>query len=251
MTALPASFLDRPIAHRALHDVGDGRPENSVEAIQAAISAGYGIEIDLQLSRDGRAVVFHDYDLRRLTGESGAVHQRDAMELSGIPLSGGGTGIPSLADVLDQVNGRVPLLIELKDQHGQLGPTNGVLERAVALDLQGYKGEVALMSFNPHSVVLLAELAPDRPRGIVTCHYPKEDWPLVPEAIRTNLAEIPDYQRSGAVFVSHEVADLASPHLARVRAEGATVLTWTVRSKAIEAEARKQADNITFEGYLA
>ena len=89
MTKLHADFRRIPLAHRALHDVGDGRPENSRAAIRAAMAAGYGIEIDLQLSRDGRAMVFHDYDLTRLTGVKGVIQQRDATDLSQIALLGG------------------------------------------------------------------------------------------------------------------------------------------------------------------
>lgn len=251
MTSLAQAFLNLPIAHRALHDVADGRPENSRAAIRAAISAGYAIEMDLQLSRDGRAMVFHDYDLGRLTGQSGAVCQRDAADLAAILLRGGDEGIPSFAEVLYLVAGRVPLLVELKDQHGAMGETDGKLERATALDLKGYQGDLALMSFNPNMVVELATLAPDWPRGLVTCHYPEQDWPTIPEPVRAHLRGIPDYGRAGAVFLSHEVHDLHSPHVARLKAQGARVLTWTVRSPAQEAEARKLADNITFERYLA
>ncbi len=251
MTALPEVFLTTPFAHRALHDVADGRPENSRAAIRAAMAAGYGVEIDLQLSRDGVAMVFHDYHLGRLTGQTGAVAQHDAAELSRIPLTGGTEGIPSFAEVLDLVAGKVPLLVELKDQHGEMGVTDGTLERAVAKDLQGYAGPLALMSFNPHSVVQLADLVPHLPRGIVTCHYPHEDWPLVPESTRARLRPIPDYDRAGASFISHELADLDSVHVARLKSGGAHVLTWTVRSSEDEVEARTVADNITFEGYLA
>ncbi|WP_371227692.1 glycerophosphodiester phosphodiesterase family protein [Roseovarius sp. 2305UL8-3] len=251
MTALPEVFLTTPFAHRALHDVTDGRPENSRAAIRAAMAAGYGVEIDLQLSRDGVAMVFHDYHLGRLTGDTGPVRQRHAADLASISLTGGTEGIPTFAEVLALVAGQVPLLVELKDQHGEMGVTDGVLERAVAKDLEGYDGPLALMSFNPHSVVLLAELVPRLPRGIVTCHYPPEDWPMVPEATRAHLRTIPDYDRARASFISHELADLGSAHVARLKAEGAHVLTWTVRSPEDEAEARKVADNITFERYLA
>ena len=129
MRPLPASFLSRPLAHRALHDVQDGRPENSLAAIRAAISAGYGIEIDLQLSKDGQAMVFHDYGLQRLTQEKGAVRQRTAAELSQIHLIGGDEGIPTFAEVLALVDGRVPLLVEFKDQDGAMGTGIGQLEQ--------------------------------------------------------------------------------------------------------------------------
>ena len=251
MTGMTADFRRLPIAHRALHDVADGRPENSRAAIRAALAAGYGIEIDLQLSRDGQAMVFHDYDLTRLTGVSGPIQQRDAAELRAIGLIGGDEGIPTLAEVLALVDGRVPMLIELKDQHGQMGVTDGRLEQAVAQELQGYAGPAALMSFNPNSVVELAARIPQVPRGLVTEHYPEADWPLLKPEVRAHLRRIPDYDRAGASFVSHSIKDLTNPRIAELKAQGADIYCWTVRSRAEEQEARKVADNITFEKYLA
>ena len=250
MTALAEVLLRLPLAHRGLHDVADGRPENSRAAIRAAIEAGYGIEIDLQLSRDGRAMVFHDYDLGRLTGVKGAVRQRDAAELAHIPLLGGDEGVPDLAGVLALVAGRRALLVELKDQHGQMGETDGALEQATAQCLAGYAGPVAVMSFNPHMVARMAGLAPDVPRGIVTCGYTAGDWPMLRAETRARLRGIPDSGETGSVFVSHDIDDLDNPRLAELRADGAGLLCWTVRSPKAEAEARKTVDNITFEGYL-
>jgi glycerophosphoryl diester phosphodiesterase len=248
---LPASFLTTPLAHRALHDVAQGRPENSRAAIRAAIARGYGIEIDLQPSRDGAAMVFHDYDMGRLTGRAGPIRLQSAAELAQTPLLGGDEGVPGLDEVLDLVAGQVPLLIELKDQHGQMGATDGGLERAVAAALAGYRGDVALMSFNPQSVIQLAELCPDLPRGIVTSAYRAEDWPLLRAEVRDRLRDIPDYAVSGSSFISHEVGDLDRPRVAEIKAAGGHVLCWTVRSAAQEAKARRIAENITFEGYLA
>ncbi|WP_294610949.1 glycerophosphodiester phosphodiesterase family protein [uncultured Roseovarius sp.] len=250
MTALTEGFLRLPLAHRGLHDVADGRPENSRAAIRAAIKAGYGIEIDLQLSRDGRAMVFHDYDLERLTGIKGAVRQRDAADLAQLPLLGGDEGIPDFAEVLALVAGRVPLLVELKDQHGQMGETDGILEQATADCLAGYNGPVALMSFNPHMVTRLAALAPLVVRGLVTCGYTAEDWPLLRADTRARLRDIPDYGPSGSGFVSHDIDDLDNPRLAELAGNGAALLCWTVRSPEAETKARKVVQNITFEGYL-
>lgn len=251
MTRMPADFRRLPFAHRALHDVTKGRPENSCAAVRAALDAGYGIEIDLQLSRDGRAMVFHDYDMARLTGMPGVIQQRDAVELVGMHLIGGDEGVPTLAEVLEIVDGRVPMLIELKDQHGRMGETDGRLERAVAADLAGYTGPAAVMSFNPNSVVRLAELLPDIPRGIVTEHYPDADWPLLSADTRAHLRAIPDYDRAAASFISHSVKNLSAPRVAELKAKGADVYCWTVRSAEQERAAREIADNITFEGYLA
>ncbi|MBN9888806.1 glycerophosphodiester phosphodiesterase family protein [Salipiger abyssi] len=251
MPTLPAAFLDRPIAHRALHDAASGRPENSVEAIGAAVAAGYGIEIDLQLSSDGEAMVFHDYDLARLTAQSGPVRQRSAAELGTIALRHGQAGIPTLAEVLALVAGKAPLLIEFKDQDGAMGPDVGALERAAVAALSGYDGPVALMSFNPHSVAALARLAPDLPRGLTTCAFTAEDYPTLPPATRERLRGIPDFERTGASFISHHWRDLDNPRVTALRAAGTPVLCWTIRTPAEEAQARKVAQNITFEGYAA
>lgn len=251
MTPLPGVFLRRPLAHRALHDVARGRPENSRAAVRAAVAAGYGVEIDLQLSRDGCAMVFHDDDLGRLTDESGPVRQRDAAELRGIRLRGGNEGIPDLAQVLALVAGRAPILAEMKDQHGAMGETDGALERAVARAIAGYEGPLALMSFNPHMVAHMARLAPGVPRGIVSCAFAPANWPMLGAATRARLRGIPDYDRAGCSFISHEVGDLRRPRVAELKARGAAVLCWTVRSAKAEARARQVADNITFEGYAA
>lgn len=251
MQPLPAAFLTRPIAHRALHDVSQGRPENSRAAVRAAVAAGYGIEIDLQPSADGVPMVFHDYDLRRLTGVPGRLRGLTAAELSEIALSGGDEGIPTLAEVLEIVAGQVPLLIEIKDQDGAMGPDVGPLEAATAQVLAGYAGPVAVMSFNPHAVAAFHLAAPGVPVGLTTSAYTATDWPLLPAKVRTHLAGIPDFDRVGASFISHEAADLGAPRVAALKAQGAAILCWTIRSPEAEAEARKIAQNITFEGYAA
>ncbi len=250
MTLDPA-FTAAPLSHRGLHDLTDGRPENSIEGIAAAIAHGYGIEIDLQLSADGVPMVFHDYHLGRLTAESGPVAQRTATELGKIILTGGKTGIPTFAAILKQVAGRVPLLVEIKDQDGEMGPNVGPLERAAASDLRNYAGPVAVMSFNPHSVTAFGKAAPDIARGLVTSAYDPADWAPLPIAVCNRLRNIPDYDGSGACFISHEAEDLMRPRVADLKKSGAKVLCWTIRNAKQEAEARKIADNITFEGYLA
>lgn len=253
MTAtLPAEFLRLPIAHRALHDVADGRPENSRAAIRAAVAAGYGIEIDLQLSADGQAMVFHDYDLDRLAMGQGPINALTREQAQAIRLKGGdGEGIPDLCEVLDLVVGTVPLLIELKDQDGQLGPDIGTLERAVADALRGYSGPVAVMSFNPHSIAEMAKLAPDVPRGIVTSGYDPKDWPDLPDPICDHLRQISDFERTQACFVSHQAGDLSRPKVQLMRDSGIPVLCWTIKSEIEERAARVFADNVTFEGYLS
>ena len=248
---LPTAFLERPIAHRALHNRFEGRIENSMASIMAAAEAGYGIEIDVQPSSDGHAMVFHDDLLDRLTDETGIVRGRSCAELSQIQISGDSGTIPTLEAVLKAVAGRVPLLVEIKDQDGFMGGNIGALEAATAHALTGYDGDVAVMSFNPHSVAEMAKLLPNIPRGIVTSAYQPLIWPELSEERRGELREIQDYDRVGACFVSHEASDLSRPRIAELKADGARILSWTIRSADQEAEARQIADNVTFEGYLA
>lgn len=248
---LPASFLRLPITHRALHDRSEGRIENSPAAIKAAVGAGYGIEIDLQLSKDGVAMVFHDEELDRLTAETGPVNARTAAELGGIRLEGSTDTIPTLDEVLALIGGRVPLLIEIKDQTLVMGPTDGRLEAAAAEVLAGYRGDVAFMSFNPNSIAHMARLAPHLPRGITTSAYDPDDWAPLPADVCDRLRPIPDYDATGSSFISHEGRDLARPRVAELKTQGAAILCWTIRSAADEALARQVADNVTFEGYLS
>ena len=251
MTAeLPQDFLRLPVAHRALHDLSEGRPENGPAAIAAAVNAGYAIEIDLQLSADGEAMVFHDDDLDRLTAATGPVRARPAAELCALCLNGGADDrIPMLADVLTLVAGQVPLLIELKDQSQGAGV--GPLEAATARALEGYAGPVAVMSFNPNSVAEMARLAPGVPRGLTTCAFDDGDSAKLPEATRAHLRDIADFDRVGASFISHDLSDLTAAPVTALKARGVPVLCWTVRTPAQEAAARRVACNITFEQYLA
>lgn len=248
---LHPDFLRLPVAHRALHDRSAGRPENSRAAIRAAVEAGYAIEIDLQPSSEGVPMVFHDYDLKRLTGEPGPIRTRSAADLGALPLLGAEDGIPTLAEVLALVAGRVPLLVEIKDQDGAMGPDTGGFEARVAEVLKGYVGPLAVMSFNPHAVAAFAAAAPDTAVGLITSAYDPEAWAPLPAATCERLRDIPDYARSGASFISHEHGDLARPRVAELKAGGAAILCWTIRSPEAEAAARRIAQNITFEGYAA
>ncbi|NIZ11163.1 glycerophosphodiester phosphodiesterase family protein [Pseudooceanicola sp. HF7] len=249
--ALPGAFLRAPVAHRAYHDRDAGRPENSIEAVQAAIDAGYGIEIDLQLSADGVAMVFHDATLDRVTGESGPINGKTARQLGEIPLTGGKAGIPTFAEVLELVAGRVPLLVEIKDQHGAMGPVPGALEEAAAQDAMGYEGPLAFMSFNPHSMVQIARQAPQFPRGLTTAAYDPEHWSHLSDDRRAELAAISALEDVGASFISHQANDLTRERITGLRDSGFPVLCWTIRSAEEEALARAHADNVTFEHYPA
>ncbi len=248
MPELAPGFLRAPIAHRGLHDRARGVIENSRAAVLGAIAGGYGIEIDVQRAACGEAVVFHDEDLARLTGVRGAVRDRPAAALREVRLTGSEETIPTLGEILERVAGRAPLLIEIKDQSGCLGPKVGALEGRVCDLLAQYAGPVAVMSFNPHSVGAVAEAAPLVARGITSCAFGAGAWPL-PAARRSHLGEIRDFDAVGASFISHDHKDLGNPAVAGLRARRVPVIAWTIRSAVSEAAARRMADNITFEGY--
>jgi len=246
---LPQSLIRLPLAHRGLHDVRAGRIENAMASFQAAISAGYGIELDIQLSADGQAMAFHDYKLDRVTGETGLVREKTAAELTAIQLTGSDGTIPTFREVLAVVDGKVPLLVEIKDQDGAFGTDVGPLEQAVARDLRDYNGECAVMSFNPHSVAEMQRLLPDIPRGLTTDAFAPGCGPAAQDVL-VRLRAIADFDRVGASFISHDCNDLDRGRVGALKARGARILCWTIRSSEQEAKARLIAENITFEGYL-
>jgi glycerophosphoryl diester phosphodiesterase len=248
---LPAEFVTAPLAHRGFHDNANRRPENSLGAFRAAIEAGYGIELDVQLTSDGHAMVFHDETLDRLTDRTGRVDAFSAADLGAIVLHGSNERIPTLGQVLSLVSERVPLLIEIKDQLDTMRPGTGRLEAAVAAALMTYQGPVAVMSFNPHCVAEMARIAPAVARGLTTDDYDPAQYAPISKAVCDALRGIPDYDRTQSSFISHKAADLSRARVAELKAQGAVILCWTIRSAEAEAKARQIADNITFEGYAA
>ena len=250
MLALDPAFLKTPIAHRALHDASKGIFENCRSAIIAAIEHGYAIEIDLQLSADGRAMVFHDDTLDRLTDKREDVSDYTAAELSRIKVGSGQDVIEPLEDILHLIDGRVPLLIELKDQSRQLSHTDGRLEQATINALSLYHGPVAVMSFNPYMIATMAQLSAELPLGLTTGGFMDPIWGIDAERV-AHLSQIADFDPTRYSFVSHFALELAAPCIQTLKEQGAAIFTWTIRSPEAEAVARQTVDNITFEGYLA
>ena len=240
-----AWLVERPIAHRGLHDARLGIVENTAGAFAAAMARDYAIECDLQLSADGEAMVFHDHRLDRLTTEAGPVIARTAAELRQVELRGSDDRIQTLGELLEQVKARVPLVIELKSHW------DGSLElvRRTAEIVSGYDGPLALMSFDPDLVAAVAELAPGVPRGIVA------EREIVMEtrldlARRMELRHLSHVDRSRPHFLSYHADGLPFGPPRAFRQAGLPVICWTVRDAAAAARARRYADQITFEGYL-
>ena len=161
-----APFL-RPYAHRGLW--GEGLPENSLGAFRAAADKGFAIELDIHLSADGEVVVFHDATLKRMCGREGKLGDFTAAELGKMPLNGiENECIPTLAEVLEAVGGRVPLLIELKGENG-----NTDLVPAALKVLEGYKGLWCMESFNPLLLRAVKKHAPHVLRGLLCTNMRK------------------------------------------------------------------------------
>lgn len=223
-------------AHRGLHGVGV--PENSMAAFERAIERGMGIELDVQRSGDGQAMVFHDWELDRLTGESGPVARRSAEQLSALRLAGTDQAIPTLRQVLDLVDGRVPVLIEIKSRREARANS---LCLPVRRTLEGYRGPHAAMSFDPRISRWFAEHSPLTTRGLVVT---EEDDKALPGRLRRHLAlwtARPD-------FLAYDVRDLPSRFAAAQRARGLPVTTWTVRSAEHRERAAEHADAPIAEG---
>ena len=222
-------------AHRGLH--GHGRVENSPSAFRAAIAAGIGIECDVQLTADDEALVFHDWDLDRLTAKQGPVRGCTLEMLSHIPLKGG-DAIWSLPELLAEVGGRVPLLIEIKSRREA---TCATLCRAVRRALASYSGQAAVMSFDSNVVRWFATEAPDIVRGLVVTENGQPGAFAVSHAILVQ-------SHARAEFIAFDVRDLPSPLASALRKRGLPILTWTVDDAARLAKAREFADAPIAEG---
>lgn len=223
-------------AHRGVHSADCA--ENSPAAFTAAIQAGLGIECDIRRSRDGRAMVFHDATLERLTDCEGTVDQLGVGELTQIALKSGGETIPTLRDLLDLVAGEVPILLELKSDPGKPVET---LCRAVRRELEGYLGDIAVMSFDPRIGQWFARKVPQVLRGLVVSEANSRTFSATIRRHRNLWA-------SKAQFLAYDIRDLPSSFAAGQRVRGLPVLSWTVSSPSLRERAQIYADAPIAEG---
>jgi glycerophosphoryl diester phosphodiesterase len=235
----------RPIAHRGLHD--SSVIENTASAFRAAIEGGFTIETDLQITSDGEAVVHHDFALGRLTLGSRQLAAMTAAGLKEVPFKNTTDRIMTLAEFLDLVAGRTPLLIEIKSRFdGDLRLT----QRAADV-LESYRGPVALQSFDPDVIAALRTIAPALPRGIVAERdYIDPEWRNLTGSQKRSFAFLLHGLRTRPHFVAYHVNDLPSfgPWIAR-NIFRRPLLAWTVRSDADRARAKRVADQMIFEGF--
>jgi glycerophosphoryl diester phosphodiesterase len=237
----------RPIAHRGLHDAAAGVIENTGTAFTAAITGGFGIETDLQISGDGQAMVHHDDALGRLTEGSEPLATMNAAAIGATRFKATTDRILTLGELCDLVAGRVPLVIELKSRF------DGDLRLAgrAAEVLADYTGPAAVMSFDPALIAAVRRLAPWLPRGIVAeRHYTHYEWDALSATDKFRLAFLLHAPRTRPQFVAYAIRDLpaVAPLIAR-HGFGLPLLTWTVRSEADRLRAGRFADQMIFEGF--
>lgn len=242
----PSWLTDRPVAHRGLHDAASGVFENTIPAAEAAIAEGFAIEIDVQVTADSKAVVFHNWTLDRLTDRSGPVADLTATELSHLTIGGTDATIPLLNHFLAALAGRTPVFIEIKSR------ADGApdLVAAVARDLAGYDGPAAVMSFVPKALCHLAHEIPGRPRGIVSMRSAPDVSPPLRRFRQVARANLLHLARTRPHFIAYHCRDLPLASIAMVRRWfGLPVLSWTVRSEAEADRIRPHVDQIIFEDF--
>jgi len=231
-----------PIAHRGLHDAGAGIIENTPSAFLAAITSGYGIECDLQITGDGEAMVHHDDALGRLTEGAGRLEAMTAATLKRVRFKATADRMLTLGELCDLVAGRAPLVIELK---GRFNGDNRVAERATEV-LAAYSGPAALMSFDPGLIAAVRARAPAIAGGLVGM---RRD-PSSPTADVSVWRYASQVFAARPQFLAYRVADLTTvPPIVARRIFHRPVLTWTVRTPADRDMAARHADQMIFEGF--
>jgi len=241
------AWLVQPVAHRGLHNQRAGVIENTPSAFQAAVEAGYAIETDLREAACGTPIAFHDERLERLTLGSGLLADYNAESLCSIAFRGAADRMPTLAALLDQVAGRVPLFLEVKSNF--TGQT--AFAERIAHALRGYDGPVALMSFDPWLMGVFRKIIPGIPRGLGVTRIAPRKLPQAGAMQRFAFTQLLFMTKAQPHFIAceHTALTVAGPWLAR-RVGRLPVLAWTVRSPEDAERAMRNADAIIFEGFM-
>ena len=238
-------FISAKYAHRGLHD--EKMPENSLAAFAAAVELGFGIELDVRLSKDGRLVVFHDDTLNRMCGIDARVDEKTYDELLEYRLLDSDCKIPTFREVLEVVAGKVPLLIEIKEDAG-----NDKVSLTLAEELSGYDGPYIIESFNPLSLGVIKEIMPDVARGFLSQRFLKNENKAYHKPLYFVLQNLLLNRIASPAFIAYDIngRDSISLRIAR-RLLGAVTVAWTVRSAEEEAIAKKAGfSTVIFENYI-
>ena len=231
------SFLTKNlIAHRGYHNIKEGIPENSISAFEKAIKYNLIIELDVHILKDGTVVVFHDNNLKRMTGINQEIKNITYKELQKLRLQDTNQKIPSLQEVLELVNGKVPIIIELK-----YDVKCGLLEKEVIKILKNYSGLYAIKSFNPFSVYYFRKHFKEAIRGqlISDTKNIKKKFQNLLSKILIPIITKPD-------FISYDIRTLPNHKINKLR-KHKLILGWTVRTEEDLENAKKYCDNVICE----
>lgn len=230
-------LVETPIAYRGMHD--KTTPENSLPAYQKAIDNGFAIALSVRMLSDGTIVAFHDDGLARMTGNDGYVKFLKKQDLDMLTLADSNEKIPTLQEVLNFVNGKTPLLIEIKNS-GKVGEMEGkVLEL-----LKNYNGKIAIQSFNPYVLEYFYKVAPEIPRGQLAGYFKNQKMPrLQKHALKKMLLN----KISHPDFIAYEGKRLPNRFVRKYKQ--LPLLAWIIRSQDEYLKVVKYCDNIIFEGF--
>ncbi len=239
-----------PYAHRGLHDAAQGVIENTTTAFEKAIAQKVGIECDLRPASDATPMVYHDLTLERLMQAEGRIDLLSPAALARLAYRGSGDRMLTLDELLELTAGRVPLLIEIKND---FVPPNLAFLARVATSVGNYPGPAALMSFDPAVISHMQQQARGVPRGLVAGRYRDTGWwsDRLEPTRRAALSALSDADRLGTAFVNYRVGDLPTPETEAIRKQRVRhVFAWTVRTSADRKRARMHADAAVFEGTI-
>lgn len=232
-------LLKTPIAHRGLHNFDF--PENSLPAFENAVKNGFPIELDVRLTDDQTVVVFHDEKLSRMTERDGYVSNLKITDLDGIKLAKTEYGIPTFERVLETVNGKVPLLIEIKK-----AAQSFALEERVVDMLKSYSGEYAVEAFDPFSMQFFYKTAPQILRGQLASYFHHADIDASHRE-KSMLKKLKYNDVSHPDFIAYKISNLPNKY---VKNAGLPVVGWTVKSELQAAKIKNICDNYIFEGFI-
>ena len=232
-------FLEYPIAHRGLHDKKKGIPENSLLSFELAITKGYPIELDVHLTADDEIVVFHDRNLKRMTGLDGLTAKMTTNSLKKIKLNNSNQNIPTFKEALEFINGKVLVLIEIKNR-GKVGK----LESALLRLLETYHGDLALQSFNPYSLSWFKKNRPEYFRGQIAGDFKGEDLFFFKKIVLRNLLL---NNVSKPHFISYDIRALPYWAVTYWEKKGMPIIGWTVKNRNDKEKAKCFCDNYIFE----
>ena len=235
-------YTNTPIAHRGLHSNDSITPENSLRSFAEALKHGYAIELDVHSTLDNEIVVFHDDSLLRMCGANRNIHDLTLLELKEFSLLDSNQRIPLLDEVLDLIAGRVPILIELKKQTDSEGFAHSLFNK-----ISGYKGSIAVQSFDPFLLRWFVLHAPTIPRGQLSSDFTNEKMSFFTRLILKNMWL---NFLSRPHFIAYDARAMPNKKINDLRIKGTPIICWTIKSENDYNKISSMCDNIIFEGFM-